>query len=264
MVSFERVRIAVRAGVCTAAFVCVSASATPPSHTTKAPAVFSPWEQACRARVAFEAEPTGTHTRVGYTHVLDAFRAIYHDNPRDRHAPDAIFAVAELLADQGRELEDDKSLRAAVGQYEFLRTQYPGSPLREPALLAEARIDRDDLADEKAAHERYNVLLRESPRSESAKLAKADLAALSSIHPTHRDETAMNGAPKVSGPVNKPVPVPEASGTANAMPIIKKLRHPSSPRPSRPPRQRRWPRSPAFATGRPPPTPVSPSISATR
>ena len=195
MVSFERARIALRGSVCAAAFLCLAAHATPPNHSSKPTAQATPWDQANRARVAFEAQPTGTHTKLGYTHILDTFRAIYHDNPRDRHAPDAVFAVAELLTEQGRELEEEKSLRAAIGQYEFLRSQYPGSPLREPALLAEARIDRDDLADEKAAHERYNVLLKESPRSESAKLAKADLAAFSSVHPTHHDEAVMNGAP---------------------------------------------------------------------
>ena len=200
-------------------------------------------------RAAFEAQPTGTHTKLAYTHVLDAFRAIYHDNPRDRHAPDAVFAVAELLTEQGRELEDEKSLHAALGQYEFLRSQYPGSPLREPALLAEARIDRDDLADEKAAHERYNVLLKESPRSESAKLAKADLAAFSSVHPTHptptskdrspgtpdHDEAVMNGAPSNSVPVEKRAPqglkpeaVAEASGTAEAVPLTKPVVAPVS------------------------------------
>ena len=200
MVSFERARIALRGSVCAAAFLCSSAHATPPNHTNKQ-AVTSPWDQANRARAAFEAQPSGTHTKLGYTHVLDAYRAIYHDNPRDRHAPDAVFAVAELLTAQGRELEDEKSLKAALGQYEFLRSQYPGSPLREPALLAEAHLDREDLTDEKAAHERYSLLIKESPRSESGRAAKTELAAAKPVVPTHRDESAMNGAPERSIPV---------------------------------------------------------------
>jgi N-acetylmuramoyl-L-alanine amidase len=195
MVHFERARIALRGSVCAAAFLCSAAHAGPPSHPGRAVAPATAWDQATHARVAFEAQPTGTHTKLAYTRLLDEFRAIYHDNPRDRHAPDAVFAVAELLTEQGRELEDEKSLKAALGQYEFLRTQYPGSPLREPALLNEARIERDDLSDEKAAHERYNQLLIESPRSESAKLAKADLAAFRSA-PTRHDEAVMNGAPE--------------------------------------------------------------------
>ncbi len=227
MVSFERARIAIRGSVYAAAFLCVSASAAPPGHPGKPVAPATPWDQANRARAAFEAAATGTHSKAAYNRILDEFRAIYHDNPRDRHAPDAVFAVAEILSAQGRELEDEKSLKAALGQYEFLRSQYPSSPLREPALLNEARIDRDDLGDEKAAHERYSLLLKESSRSESAKLAKADLAAFSSLHPTHREVTAMNGAPErlvVEKKVPqglKPESVVEASGTLEAVPFPK-------------------------------------------
>ena len=96
----------------------------------------TPWEQAMKARDEFEAQPAGTHTKLGYTETMDGFRSIYHDNPRDRHAADAVYAVAGLLAEQGRELDDAASLKSAVGQYEFLRVQYPGSPLRRKAAEA--------------------------------------------------------------------------------------------------------------------------------
>ena len=201
MVSFKRARIALRGSICAAAFLCSAAHATPPTHSNKQAPAATPWDQANRARAAFETQPSGTHTKLSYTRVLDAYRAIYHDNPRDRHAPDAVFAVAELLAAQGRELEDEKSLKAALGQYEFLRTQYPSSSLREAALLAEARLDRDDLADEKAAHDRYLLLIKESPRSESGRIAKTELAASKSVPPIHREETAMNGGPERIAPV---------------------------------------------------------------
>ena len=97
----------------------------------------SPWEQAERGRDALEAISEGDRTRADYARAMDAYRAIYHANPADVHAPAAVNAVAELLAEQGRGLHDAKSLKAAVGQYEFLRTQYPGSSLRVQALLAE-------------------------------------------------------------------------------------------------------------------------------
>ena len=88
---------------------------------------------------------------------MDGFRAVYHEAPGDVHAPDSVNAVAELLAEQGRSLHDAKSLKAAVGQYEFLRTQYPGSSLRVGALLAEAQIYQNDLHDSAAARERYEL-----------------------------------------------------------------------------------------------------------
>ena len=48
---------------------------------------------------------------------MDRFRALYHAAPGDVHAPASIYAVAELLAEQGRTLGDPKSLKAALGEY---------------------------------------------------------------------------------------------------------------------------------------------------
>ncbi len=185
------VRGGVCRGVCSLALLCaaVSASASEPEiHPTRPLPATSAWEQAQKQRAAFEAQGPGTHNKLAYTRVLDAFRAIYHDNPRDPHAPDAVHAVAELLAEQGRELDDEKSLRAAVGQYEFLRTQYPGSPLRVPALLAEARLERDDLGDDDAAREKLQALLKEAPRSSSAAEARREMVEIAA--PGVRGETA--------------------------------------------------------------------------
>ena len=94
-------------------------------RAAKKAVALTPWEQAERGREALEAIPAETRTRADYTRAMDAYRAIYHAGPADIHAPAAVNAVAELLAEQGRVLHDEKSLRAAVGQYEFLRTQYP-------------------------------------------------------------------------------------------------------------------------------------------
>ncbi len=110
---------------------------------------------------------------------MDGFRAVYHEAPGDVHAPDSVNAVAELLAEQGRVLHDAKSSKAAVGQYEFLRTQYPGSSLRVAALLAEGQIYENDLHDAAAAKERYELLLKEYPRSGQAEEARAGIASLS-------------------------------------------------------------------------------------
>ncbi len=109
---------------------------------------------------------------------MDNFRALYHDSPGDLHAAASVYAVAELLAEQGRTCHDARSLKAAVGQYEFLRTQYPGSSLRIAALLAEAQIDANDLHDDAAARERYRLLLKQYPHSEHAEEARAGLDAL--------------------------------------------------------------------------------------
>lgn len=97
---------------------------------TKSPA----WEAAVEARSAFEAEPAGTHTAREYTAVMDNFRAIYHSNPGAAHAARSVEQVAELLSEEGKEFNQPKSLRDAVGQYEFLAKAYPGGKLAPDAL----------------------------------------------------------------------------------------------------------------------------------
>jgi N-acetylmuramoyl-L-alanine amidase len=166
-------------GVCAAALCGVMmpglAAKTAQQHRVE----LTPWEQAERGLETLEAIAQGARTRADYTRAMDGFRAVYHEAPGDVHAPDSVNAVAELLAEQGRDLHDAKSLKAALGQYEFLRTQYPGSSLRVGALLAEAQIYQNDLHDTAAARESYALLVKQYPRSAQAEEAKAGIASLS-------------------------------------------------------------------------------------
>jgi N-acetylmuramoyl-L-alanine amidase len=138
----------------------------------------SPWEQATQGREELEAIPEGTRTKADYAKAMDGYRAIYHDAPQSKYAAAAVNAVAELLAEQGRGLHDAKSLKAAVGQYEFLRTQYPGSSLRVGALLAEAQIYENDLHEAMLAKEKYALLMKQYPKSAQAEEARAGLDSL--------------------------------------------------------------------------------------
>lgn len=146
-------------------------------HTPKAP-VLTPFEQAVAARDALENKPSGQATRADYDAVLDQFRAIYHTNPADQHAPDSIFAVAELLSEAGAQLPDPKLSQAAVGQYEFLRKNYPTSHYRADCLLAEAAIEANDLHDPATAKDKYAELIKTYPRSDKVPQAQAALTAL--------------------------------------------------------------------------------------
>ena len=137
------------------------------------------WQQAERGLEALQGIPEESRTKADYQRAMDGFRAVYHEAPGDVHAPDSVSAVAELLAEQGRVLHDAKSSKAAVGQYEFLRTQYPGSSLRVAALLAEGQIYENDLHDAVAAKERYELFLKEYPRSGLVEEARAGIASLS-------------------------------------------------------------------------------------
>ena len=138
----------------------------------------SPWEQATQGRETLEAIPEGSRTKADYAKAMDGYRAIYHDAPQSKYAAAAVNAVAELLTEQGRGLQDAKSLKAAVGQYEFLRTQYPGSSLRVGALLAEAQIYENDLHDAALAKEKYALLVKQYPGSSRAEEARAGLDSL--------------------------------------------------------------------------------------
>ncbi len=104
------------------------------THRHVEQAKLSAWDQAVEARQKFEAEPAEKHTREDYAWVMDGFREIYHADPGAAHAARAVEQVAELLAEQGRELDDTKSLRDAAGQYEFLAKAYPGGSLAAEAL----------------------------------------------------------------------------------------------------------------------------------
>jgi len=161
-------------------FTVACLASSPP---TRKPAL-SPYAQAQLARQLLESRPEDQRTRPDYERVLDLYRAIYHDNPASPKADASIFAVAQLLAEQGRNLNDEKSLRDAIGQYEFLRREYPGSRYRADALLAEGDIYSHDLSDHAEAKATYQAFLKEYPRNAGAAEARADLKEL------HSAETA--------------------------------------------------------------------------
>lgn len=138
----------------------------------------SPWERATRSREALEAKAAIDRTREDYQRTLDLFRVIYHEDPASKYAAAAVNAVAELLAEQGRDLKDEKSLNDSVGQYEFLRKEYPGSSFRVGALLAEAQIYENSLHDPAAAREKYKLFLKLYPHSSRADEARAGLGSL--------------------------------------------------------------------------------------
>ncbi|HEX4022326.1 MAG TPA: N-acetylmuramoyl-L-alanine amidase [Acidobacteriaceae bacterium] len=121
------------------------------------------------------AQPENARTRADYESVLNAYRAVYHGDPAAAEAPDSIVAVAELLQTEGRQYNSTKDFRDAIGQYDFLRRQYPASPLRYRALLSTAAIQRDDLHDEHAARQLDREFLRLYPHHDLAAQARADL-----------------------------------------------------------------------------------------
>jgi N-acetylmuramoyl-L-alanine amidase len=114
------------------------------ANATRTRAAVSPWEAAVQQRADFEAQPS--HTRADYTQALDSFRAIYHANPGDAHAAAAVEQVAQLLAEQGHEYNDEKSLHDAAAQYAFLERAYPQSSYAERARRDHLQQPAEDTA----------------------------------------------------------------------------------------------------------------------
>lgn len=157
--------------LCAATFPCGQAVLASASHRESEIA----YAHAENLRRHLHEKPLASRTREDYERVLDAYRAVYHGDPASPDAGRSIAAVAELLAGEGRVFHEEKLLHDAVAQWEFLRREYPGSPLRERALFQEAQIEQDDLQDRAAAKKLYRSFLRLYPRDELATQARAGL-----------------------------------------------------------------------------------------
>jgi N-acetylmuramoyl-L-alanine amidase len=216
-------------------------------HTTRTGhATLTAFARAEQLRDALESRPEQTRTRSEYERVLDAYRSVYHSNPADPKAPEAVNMVAGLLAEEGRIFHRDTTLLSAVGQFEFLRTQYPASPYQAPALLAEATIFLHDLHDPAAARAAYVKFLNSYPRHPMAAQARAGLneieyqrqrrdPAEASESETAEDNNADDPSPAVrlskSGPLGATAVQGAIShtvvedGPADTVPNVNKLTH---------------------------------------
>src|SRR5262249_48791632 len=134
------------------------------------------FETAERMREALDGKPESRRTRNDYMKVMDAYRKVYYKAPTSSKADAAVLAVAELLDDQGRVLNDPKSYKDAIGQLVFLRREYPGSKYRVESLFTIAEIYRDDLNDTAQAKTTFEDYLKHYPHSSLAPKARQALA----------------------------------------------------------------------------------------
>src|SRR5215468_1582641 len=137
------------------------------------------FETAERLREALDGKPESRRTRSDYSKVMEAYRKVYYTAPTSNKADAAVLAVAELLDDQGRVLNDPKSYKDAIGQLVFLRREYPGSKYRVESLFTIGEIYRDDLNDNAQAKATFEDYLKHYPNSSlapKAKQASAEMA----------------------------------------------------------------------------------------
>jgi N-acetylmuramoyl-L-alanine amidase len=196
------------------------------------------------ARQIFEAKPQGTHTKAEYSEVMDGFRAIYHGNPADPHASQAVEQVAELLAEEGREFNERKALRNAAGQYEFLAAAYPGGRLA-PAALGHALelLGPEAAADAEESQKVRALLVATYPRSAEARALTAEEApavadarkAGAAAAPMRADRASSYQAMRAGGDTDSATDETvagtkaEASGTPAKMAMVTGIRHWSTP-----------------------------------
>src|SRR6202040_3542060 len=129
--------------------------------------------KAGRMGEALNGRPTGQPPRREYQRVIDSYRRVYFGSPASAKADPSVVATAELMIEMGRRFDDNKILRGAVGQYRFLRREYPGSKYRFDALFTIGEIYKDDLNDPEEARTIFEDFLHRYPRNRLADDARA-------------------------------------------------------------------------------------------
>jgi N-acetylmuramoyl-L-alanine amidase len=212
-------------------FVTLGTSlASVPSKKHEALLLFNKAE---KMREALNGRPEAKRTRRDYQHVMDAYRSVYYTSPVSSKADDSVMAVAELLAAMGRQFPPgDKDLHSAIGQYLFLRREYPGSRYRMEALFAIGQIYEDDLDDPKNARATFEEFLRRYPHDERAPKASQAIAEID--HPRKKEAMEEAHASKPAGPSStSQLTLTEISASATdnkkGLELVTGIRHWSSP-----------------------------------
>ena len=167
------------------------------------------FETAERMRESLNGRPADERTRRDYQKVADAYRKVYYVSPASTKADASVVAVAEILAEMGRQFSPgDKDLHAAIGQYEFLRHEYPGSKYRVEALFTIGQIYKEDLSDEAAARATFEEFLKRYPHAQLATKAQDALAELKQPKAKKKVEAAarVKASPATTADVQAPAP----------------------------------------------------------
>ena len=201
--------------------VSVDAAPSPAARKQEAREQFDKAEQ---MRESLNGTPADQRTRKDYQHVADAYRKVYYVSPASSKADASVVAVAEILAEEGRQFQPgEKDLRAAISQYEFLRREYPGSKYRFQALFTIGQIYKEDLGDDDAARDTFQDFLKHYPRNSLAPEAKQALAELNQPKTTPkpveeaRSEKSNSPASDAIAAANPPVAPATGSATTGSL-----------------------------------------------
>src|SRR6202453_5220933 len=131
-----------------------------------------------RMREALNGRPPAELARKDYQHVINAYRSVYYGAPASAKADPSVVAVAETLVEMGRRFDDAKILNSAIGEYKFLRREYPGSKYRCDALFTIGEIYKDDLGEPDQARSTFQDFLHRYPHNRLVDDARQAIAEL--------------------------------------------------------------------------------------
>ncbi|MCE9670131.1 N-acetylmuramoyl-L-alanine amidase [Myxococcus stipitatus] len=98
------------------------------------------YQGARRAYYALKDDAARRKLRHHWLNVVRKFEAVARSHPKSARAPDALFTAGELLQELSRISFVEEDLRAAIADYDKLRTDFPKHRLADDAALALARI----------------------------------------------------------------------------------------------------------------------------
>src|SRR5271166_1168534 len=185
------------------------------------------FEKAEQMREALNGRLEEERTRRDYQRVADAYRKVYYVAPDSSKADASVVAVAELLAEMGRQFQPgDKDLDSAIHEYEFLRREYPGSKYRFQALFTIGQIYKEDLGDDEAARKTFEEFVAHYPRNSLAPQAKKALAELNRPKPAKKQVEEARIEPPISATEDAAQPTAQKKP---GLPMVTGIRHWSTP-----------------------------------
>ncbi|MGC2404328.1 MAG: N-acetylmuramoyl-L-alanine amidase [Acidobacteriaceae bacterium] len=175
---------------------------------------------------SLQATPEPQRTRISYQRVLDAYRSVYRFSPYVPKADASALAVAQLLTEEGRLFSDQNLLLDALGQYAFMRVQYPRS--FHSQISAGEKQTRQDLATIRRiasrplpAHSRHNAVLAAAIESQESSPAPAKPPASTAPRPP-----ALSSRPPPATVSSAPLNLQEQSSAQEFPPSVPAALHP--------------------------------------
>jgi len=192
------------------------------SASAKKEAAQAQYDRAEKLRAALESKPAGERPLSDYKQVVSSYRRVYLITPHAAQVPAALTAIAELNTEMGQRF-GTKYFQAAVDAYQFLLHQYPASKNREDALLAIARIQKDDLGQPDLAAKSYEEFLKLHPKSPHRREALEALAEIAISRPAPGPEQAAAQPAAAGRPGNSKNDSEDSVKPDASIPLIKRI-----------------------------------------